>query len=264
MLRFNAHEFVVVTSVMARMHGILKSPEKNAKEERDIFCSILTTLIPMLDALGLSFSSKHAQRLKTECKSEATPRSNLVTMLAELDHRIVDELEKAYFFHLSDVEQKFMEPAEPLFGAAFISKFTSAQFELEEASKCFALGRSTASVFHLMRIMEIGIGAARKCLGIPDPIKPADKNWGAILTKIKDEMDRRKATGVSSWPTPSDKAFFEGCYASLDAVRVAWRNTTMHVENKYTGEEAEHIFNAVRGFMKNLSLRMDENGAPLA
>jgi hypothetical protein len=33
--------------------------------------------------------------------------------------------------------------------------------------------------------------------------------------------------------------FFEIAYASLDAVRVAWRNPTTHVENKYTDDEAE-------------------------
>ena len=38
----------------------------------------------------------------------------------------------------------------------------------------------------------------------------------------------------------------------------------MHIENKYTGEEAVHIFNAVRAFMKQLASRMDEQGLPLA
>jgi hypothetical protein len=41
-------------------------------------------------------------------------------------------------------------------------------------------------------------------------------------------------------------------------------NPTMHVESKYTDEEAEHIFIAVRGFMKKLASRMDESGQPLA
>jgi hypothetical protein len=36
----------------------------------------------------------------------------------------------------------------------------------------------------------------------------------------------------------------------------------MHVEMKYTGEEAEHIFIAVRAFLKTLASRLDENGKP--
>ena len=38
----------------------------------------------------------------------------------------------------------------------------------------------------------------------------------------------------------------------------------MHVENKYDLEEAGHIFTAVRGFMKMLISRCDENGSPHA
>jgi hypothetical protein len=38
----------------------------------------------------------------------------------------------------------------------------------------------------------------------------------------------------------------------------------MHVENKYTNDEAEHIFVAVKGFMMKLASRCDENGDPKA
>jgi hypothetical protein len=38
----------------------------------------------------------------------------------------------------------------------------------------------------------------------------------------------------------------------------------MHVENKYTTEEAEHIFGAVKGFTMKLASRCDENGDPKA
>jgi hypothetical protein len=113
-----------------------------------------------------------------------------------------------------------------------------------------------------MRILEIGIAAVARCLGIPDPIKPSQRNWGFILKAIKDELDRRVAAKLpASWASPQ-KAFFEDVYASLDAVRNPWRNSTMHVENKYIEEEAEHIFSAVRAFMRKLASRMDENGEP--
>ena len=54
---------------------------------------------------------------------------------------------------------------------------------------------------------------------------------------------------------------FEGLFASLDAVKNPWRNGTMHVENRYSLEEAEDIFAAVKGFMKKLASRCDENGS---
>jgi hypothetical protein len=61
-----------------------------------------------------------------------------------------------------------------------------------------------------------------------------------------------------------DGALFASLFALLEAVRNPWRNATMHVENKYTYDEAEHILVAVKGFMRKLASRMDEQGQPLA
>lgn len=158
----------------------------------------------------------------------------------------------------------YYEPASPLFGVEVQNRFPAAMYEIEEAGKCLAVGRSTAAVFHLMRIMEVGIYAVSRCLGIPDPIRGSDKNWGKILQKIQDERSSRNSASPKRWTNSDDQAYFDGAHATLDAVRNAWRNTTMHVENKYTGEEAQHIFVAVRAFMMKLASRMDEQGKPLA
>jgi hypothetical protein len=61
-----------------------------------------------------------------------------------------------------------------------------------------------------------------------------------------------------------DGELFDGLYVSLDAVKNPWRNSTMHIDNKYTDDEAEHVFAAAKGFMKKLASRMDENGEPKA
>jgi hypothetical protein len=101
-----------------------------------------------------------------------------------------------------------------------------------------------------MRVMEIGIRTAARCLGIPDPTKPADRNWGNILRAIKANLDAHGGQSPTKmWTTASDKA---------------WRNPTMHVEIKYTNDEAEHVFVAVRDFTMKLASRCDENGDPKA
>lgn len=137
--------------------------------------------------------------------------------------------------------------------------FSESTYEIDEASKCIALNRTTAAVFHLMRIMELGIKAISRCLGIPDPSKPTEKNWGLMLNKIKTAIDLKNGK-----LSEDDQVFFKDAYASLDAVKNAWRNSTMHIENKYTDEEAEHIFIVVKEFMKKVSLRMDQDGNPQA
>jgi hypothetical protein len=127
---------------------------------------------------------------------------------------------------------------------------------MDEAGKCLGLGRSTASVFHLMRVLEVALHAVYKCLGISIPLLGTDRNWGVIINRIRDNI---KARGHFS-----EKDLFQELYALLDAVKDAWRNGTMHVEDKKTEDEAETIFIAVRSFMKKVSSRMDETGDPLA
>jgi hypothetical protein len=145
-----------------------------------------------------------------------------------------------------------------------LERFPEAISDVEEASKCFAFDRHTACVFHLMRVAETGIRSVARCLRIPDPVKPAERNWGIILRTIKGEMERRSKASPIDWANPADAAFFDQCYASLDSIKNAWRNPTMHMAHKYTGEEAEDILGAVRGFMRKLASRMDEQGQPLA
>ena len=221
---------------------------------RELQSSLLT--------LGTRQTSKSVDRLIALVRGDAFTNPELIGLLKEIDSRLRDELSDITVLTLSSKEQEYFEPAEALFGNDFETKFPSGLFELDEAAKCMALGRGTSAVFHLMRLMEIGVRAVARSLQIPDPLKPAQRNWGDILKKIWDAIERK-------WPTAAsrmvgDGPTFEALYASLDAVKNPWRNATMHVENKYTDEEAEHIFVAVRGFMKKLASRMDEDGNPKA
>lgn len=183
--------------------------------------------------------------------------------LDELISRMKDELELKLVLSVSTERADFYSQPTPLLGTEFANKFPSAVFEVDEAGKCFALDRHTAAVFHLMRVMEIGINAAHQCLGLP-PLTKKQSNWGAVLKGVKDELDRRSKAKPPLWTQPGDEQLFAGIHALLDSVRIVWRNPTMHVEIKYTGEEASHIFGAVRAFMSKLAARMDERGDPKA
>jgi hypothetical protein len=139
-----------------------------------------------------------------------------------------------------------------------VRAFPIIEYEVEECSKCLALGRSTASAFHSIRCLEAGIRAISRCLSIPDPARASDRNWGQMLNAIKTEIDRR-------WPGSStrmsgDGEFFDSAYAALAAMQNPWRNATMHLDQKYTPDEAMHVMHVVMGFMRKLAFRMDENG----
>jgi hypothetical protein len=159
-------------------------------------------------------------------------------------------------------EQELFEPTSPLFGADVEAKFSTLIYEIEQAGKCMALGLSTAAAFHVLRCLEGGIRAISRCLGIPDPMKAADRSWHNMLKAIKAEMDKR-------WPTNADRTrgdgqMFEDLYAALSGMQNPWRNATMHLDQKYTEQEAKDVMDVVRVFMSRLAKRCDEDGKPLA
>src|SRR5262249_6091339 len=76
------------------------------------------------------------------------------------------ELTQLTCFRISAEDAKYFT-ARRLFGEEVATKFVPANQDIEEAGKCLALSRGTATVFHLMRVMEAGLKALAKPLGIP-------------------------------------------------------------------------------------------------
>jgi hypothetical protein len=265
MLKLDSVRFVGLMQFTAQMQVLLGN--NPAVEDENAWAKMRENCeraAQTCEAMGLVLSAKPLHSLAVICQADARgwPKEH-ETHFGDAVARIRDELEIIVLLELDARERGYFEPSAPLFGSAFSAKFISGGiFELDEAAKCLALGRSTAAVFHLMRMMEIGVRAVARCLGIPDPVQPGQRNWGAVLKKIKDAIDTK-------WPTATAKSsgdgeVFDALYASLDAVKNPWRNATMHPANKYTLEEAEHIFAAVRGFMMKVAERLDENGDPKA
>lgn len=149
-----------------------------------------------------------------------------------------------------------------LFSPDMSIKYPNASYEIDEACKCLALERGTACMFHLMRTMELSVRATAKCLQIPDPIKPSDHAWGPIQKTIDDAMKIKWPTAASR--QSGDGAIFDSINAMLAAVRSPWRNPTMHIDKVYTTQQAGDVLDAVRGFMRVVISRFDEQGQPYA
>lgn len=277
MLELKTASFYGVTSGLHALREIIKRKEEKGIEENDDGGITITfvkdsfiveqlleqvrELEENLRVLGMRMALISSDKLKVEISSERGFIWERVGGICEEVHnRLLDELSLTKVFVLNAMEQDYFEPPEPLFGAEVASKYLTASFEIDEAAKCCALGRSTASAFHSIRCLEAGIRAISRCLGIPDPTRGSDRSWFKVLKAIRDEIDRR-------WPGSSntmsgDGRFFEEAHALLSAMQNPYRNSTMHLDQKYTNDEAEHIFLVVKGFMKKLASRCDENGEP--
>jgi hypothetical protein len=180
-----------------------------------------------LDILGVRITALATQEAEAIIATEHATWGTARDRFDEIRNSLRRELTLQTVLVLEPREQSYYAPTQPQFGSEVAEKFkTDATFEIDEAAKCLALGRPTASVFHLMRVMEIAVRAVARCLSIPDPIKPAERNWGFVLGETRKGIEAK-------WPTTADRisgdgATFESLYASLDAVKNPWRNDTMH------------------------------------
>lgn len=262
MMQFYAKPFLEADRLVTQLMVAAGDPNIHKFDSKalDIIRNHLISLIVQLVRMELRMSRLSAEAIMRQLENESLAPSSLRTSVTSLWERLRDEVETAFFIHLTDQEQTLYVAAKP-FGEDVATKFPGAAvYEIEEASKCLGLGRSTAGAFHAIRCLEAGIKALSRCLGVPDPTKAHERNWGKMLAAIKAEIDRRWQ-GSSNRLT-GDGQFFEEAYAALAAMQNPWRNATMHLDQKYTEEEAKHIFDMVRGFMRRVASRCDEDGEP--
>jgi hypothetical protein len=170
----------------------------------------------------------------------------------ELTEMIVDDMKKDVFLQIPRNEASLYDKgAAHLFGDEVYANFRSAIQDIEEAAKCLALDRATACIFHLMRVMEVGLKTLATTLGLP-----YFPGWESYLKKIDDEL--RKKYGDKSPDWLAIEPFYRDAAAHLSTVKFAWRNPTMHIEKSYKQEEAVEIYGAVRSFMRHLATNLKE------
>ncbi|MDZ4374448.1 MAG: hypothetical protein U1C74_23910 [Phenylobacterium sp.] len=163
------------------------------------------------------------------------------------------------FLHIEPRRRHLYEEG-PHFGDKVALQFPGLTYNINEAAKCLALGRWTASAYHSLLCLEGALRGLTRCLGIPDPTTGADRNWSAVGRSVGAEMKRR-------WPTAADRATaeftaFDRIFGALQALQNPYRNETMHLSAQYGEEEAAHIFEMVKGLLQRAADKCDEMGNP--
>ena len=162
-------------------------------------------------------------------------------LVSALEQRFYDELSLRTFFYIPRERASFYDDPKAKW-AAGLAAFPSAQFDVEEAAKSFALSRYTAAVFHLMRALESPLAAIATELDVAKH----SPTWNAYLSVFKNAAEA-KFPGHGSNKEMRD--YYAGLEAQLRAVKDAWRNQTMHeLASTYTEDEAHTILVLVRGF----------------
>jgi hypothetical protein len=256
-LKFAADDFWKASQVLTEIRenpGLARNPAR-AKD----MALTLQGLMANLRTLGLPVSVKEIEKFNLwmnefvrelfaitplEKQKAAFLKSEPIvkTKVEQLCSVVHSELESRAFFHIQQNHALYYDQKE-LFGVQVNLKFPTIQYDMVEAGNCYALGRSTACVFHLMRIMEVGVQQFGTKLGVT---LTDEKNWQNIL----DEANKAIKSLSSKAP---DTVSMSQAAANLYAVKLAWRNEVMHPNDTYTLEESESIIQQVRIFMQQLA-----------
>jgi hypothetical protein len=248
-----------------------KQAQEKVAEMRVQLISGLPSILDMLANLCVDLELKVSLAQIEELRELATSDANLKKLSGKLGgfwSRVRQELHSRIFWYVPSAREKYGQTEYP-FGEEVTDRFPKQSEDVVEASRCLCFGRYTATVFHLMRVMERSVHVLAKRLKIT-PWSIEEKEWGKILTKINDALDaedaRIQAMAAAAGPRiPANRpawaqikqakrklAARRETAAYLHHVKDAWRNDTMHAKRTYTQEQAEEVFKNVRTFMRSL------------
>jgi hypothetical protein len=180
-----------------------------------------------------------------------------LSSIREVQTRLTDELSLNLFFTLPASKKQFFDS--PLLGwEEVIARFPETVSNIEEMSKCFALSRYAASVFHSVRAIESALIHLGKFLGVVDPLS----GWTAVTSRLETLVVKTKHPDrPPQYQVCSN--FLEQMNAVTQALKSAWRNKISHAQGSlilmtvdFSPDIAEEIMIASRSFMRRLATEM--------
>jgi len=174
MLRFRADLFVVTGSTLAALREVSAGGGlQDHVLQENVIESVKGLLVEIRDDCASAGLKMSVLLVDNFVLNDKTTYSDAGRFVHELGERITDELTLCLFMQVPTDRASYYADT-PQFGDKVSQKFPKAVTDIQEAAKCYATGRSTASVFHLMRVMEHAVQFLGKKLGIS---LVGQKNW---------------------------------------------------------------------------------------
>lgn len=195
----------------------------------------LALLVDVPDALAMLAADATAAELRAltlQAEGGRITPSRLSRALSEIEARLMHELATVRVTLLPPVQWRLL--SDP-FIRAVEDEFPELAYDLDEAAQCLALRRPTASVFHAMRAVERGLETVARRESID--MLGEDRRWSRIMSRLR----------------AAARPELAGMVAALADVRRYARGPRLAASEKYTEMEAERFFDAVGGFVRELT-----------
>lgn len=231
-------DYIVMRDAVAEVEHIsrlanLESTRVAAHRTGQMFTSIGEP--PANSQLGLKFDAQ-------ACRS-------MFNHLMDITSRIRDDCSGRLYFQIAPEAVRLYQP-NAHFGEDVERVFPIAIDDIAEAGKCLALGLGTATVFHLMRVMEAGLRALAAELGIPYA-----PSWEAYKKQLDKILDANNYGNLSA-DQRAKRPFYQDALGDVVAIKTAWRNPTMHIVKTYDTKQAMVVWSATESFMKHVAANL--------
>ncbi len=171
---------------------------------------------------------------------------------------ILHDLEGHLFLHVDNASHKFY--TEPLAGWESVTRRFGCAFDIEEARKCFALGRYTAAIFHLMKTVEAAVIRLQAFLGDEPDVRA---HFGSVVGKLERMLQKDDYVRVPEH-LKGHLQFLREILTQLHAVKDSWRDKVSHADahivptDTFTEELAKDVHDATLALMKKLATGLPE------
>jgi hypothetical protein len=137
--------------VSAEDHGRIKSNVEYVFRE----------CVAKLHLMGANTSSWQIEHVINNYRNHQYTHSEMVNLLDRLLTDLKVEISTQYFFHYDEESAKAVLRI-PVDWEVVLSAFPSTRREIEAGIDCFALGDYPGSIFHMLRVAEVGLRAIAK------------------------------------------------------------------------------------------------------
>lgn len=266
MLKFEAQHLLGAMSYIASIisdwrlyaqvmqHGVAAPPTISLEQKGNFIKSIerlrdsaISLDMPAASAAGREAFDFYMRELASPFPPSAFDLARWIPPADRLLHAYVAEAEARQFYAIEGKHAKFYADAESLFGGEVVDAFPSVAPDISEAGKCRALGRWTACVMHLMRVLEVGLERLAKRHGVDHT-----ENWNKTLNELETKLRsiQKKVDGIEAERWAAEAG------THLRFLKNAHRNHAMHPLERYDEDRAVEIYDSTRSFMRHLATQL--------
>lgn len=253
MLTFFARPFVFLGEKIHEMRAIYiflddgKPPD--AEQAKEIL-GYLAEILDICERLNMPVSKE----LVAEAKNDPPRNEREFEILMKA---VYAEIGNKLMVFVPNHRRKYFNPK------SFLDDNVAKQFpgpysEMDRAGESFAVGLFTASVFHAMRAVEVGLKAIAVRLEVELPVSIENADWEMLIRKIESKVQSMK-----DHPKSDDKAdmlhFYSEACMQFRYFKDGWRVRVAHAKATYREPEAQVVLDHATEFFKTISAKLSES-----